>query len=51
MLAIERKQKIISLLRSNKKVRVSELSKTLNVTDETIRKDLKELEATDILVT
>ena len=50
MLAIERKQKIISLLRSNKKVRVSELSKTLNVTDETIRKDLKELEATDILV-
>ena len=44
MFAIERKQYIIELLNKNKRVYVSELSGALKVTEETIRRDLKELE-------
>ena len=45
MLAIERKQEIYDLIKKNHKVVVSELSLQLNVTEETIRRDLKELES------
>lgn len=44
MLAIERKQYIVNRLKAEKKVYVSTLSKQLNVVEETIRRDLKELE-------
>ena len=50
MLAIERKSQIIAMLREKKKVVVSELSKLFNVTEETIRKDLKDLENNDFIV-
>ncbi len=44
MLGIERKQIIINLLKQKNRVYVSELSKQFQVTDETIRRDLKEIE-------
>lgn len=50
MFAIERKQYIIELLYKNKRVLVSDLSRALNVTEETIRRDLKELEKTGQVV-
>ena len=50
MFAIERKQYIIELLYKNKRVLVSDLSRSLNVTEETIRRDLKELEKTGLVV-
>ncbi len=50
MLALERKQTIVTMLRKNKKVMVSDLSTMLNVAEETIRRDLKELERKGIAV-
>lgn len=44
MLGIERKQIIINILKQKNRVYVSELSQLLHVTDETIRRDLKEIE-------
>ncbi len=44
MLALERKQTIVAMLRENKKVMVADLSAMLNVAEETIRRDLKEME-------
>lgn len=43
MLSIERKQLIIKLLKQNNKVLIKDLSSSFNVTEETIRRDLKEL--------
>ena len=44
MLAIERRGEIMTLLEQNQSVLVAELSKTYNVTEETIRRDLEKLE-------
>ena len=44
MLAITRKNKIKEIIIQKKSVTVSELSKTFNVTEETIRRDLQLLE-------
>lgn len=45
MLIPERHKKIISIVNLNKTARVSELSKSLKVTEETIRRDLEKLES------
>ena len=50
MLALERKQKIIERLRQDRKVYVGELSRELDVTEETIRRDLKEIEKQGIAI-
>lgn len=44
MLAIERKNEILSILQKEQRVLVSELSQRYNVTEETIRRDLEKLE-------
>lgn len=44
MLAIERKNRILEILQEEKKVVVTELSKTFDVSEETIRRDLDKLE-------
>lgn len=44
MLAIERTQYILKMLNENKTVSVNELSKAIQVTEETIRRDLEKLE-------
>ncbi|MFJ8065509.1 DeoR/GlpR family DNA-binding transcription regulator [Psychrobacillus sp. NPDC096426] len=44
MLVPERQKKIITIVNKNKTARVSELSKLLKVTEETIRRDLEKLE-------
>ena len=44
MLAIERRKRIIEMLSGNNSVMVVELSKSFNVTEETIRRDLEKLE-------
>lgn len=44
MLPIERKNQILELLRKNKSVFVTDLSKKYSVTEETIRRDLEKLE-------
>lgn len=44
MLAIERRNKILSILQKESRVVVSDLSTTFNVTEETIRRDLEKLE-------
>jgi len=44
MLAIERRNKILAILQKESRVVVSDLSKTFNVTEETIRRDLEKLE-------
>jgi DeoR family fructose operon transcriptional repressor len=49
MLAVERKSLIIEYLEKNGKAEVIKLSKTLGVVPETIRRDLKELEARGLL--
>ena len=49
MLGIERRQKILEKLKSEHRVYVSELSKLLNVTEETIRRDLDKLEHEDLI--
>ena len=50
MLALERKQRIIARLRQDRKVYVAELSRELEVTEETIRRDLKEMEKQGIAI-
>ncbi len=45
MLAIERKNEILSILQKEQRVLVSELSQRYDVTDETIRRDLEKLES------
>jgi DeoR/GlpR family transcriptional regulator of sugar metabolism len=47
MLAVERLQCILNLLHKNKVVLVAELSKEMNVSEETIRRDLEKLEKQD----
>ncbi|MBP2664833.1 MAG: transcriptional regulator, DeoR family [Firmicutes bacterium] len=49
MLAVERRQTIIDLIRKEQKVYVPHLSQQFNVTEETIRRDLEKLENTGIL--
>ncbi|MBZ9689259.1 DeoR/GlpR family DNA-binding transcription regulator [Clostridium estertheticum] len=49
MFAEERAEKIIQLLNENEKVIVKDLSKTFNVTEDCIRKDLKTLEKRGII--
>lgn len=44
MLAIERRNKILAILQEESRVLVSDLSKSFNVTEETIRRDLEKLE-------
>lgn len=44
MLAIERQQRILELLRSQGSLRTTDLAESLGVTDETIRKDFEQLE-------
>ena len=44
MLAIERRNKILEKLQTDKKVVVSELSHDFDVSEETIRRDLEKLE-------
>ena len=44
MLAISRKQAIKKLLQEQKSVTISDLSERLNVTKETIRRDLRAME-------
>ncbi len=50
MLAIERKNQILSLLQDEKKVVVTELSKKFDVSEETIRRDLDKLEKDGFIV-
>lgn len=49
MLAVERKGKIIDFLEAKGQAEVSELAQMLDVVPETIRRDLKELEAQGVL--
>ena len=44
MLAIERKNEILSILQKEQRVLVAELSTRYHVTEETIRRDLEKLE-------
>ena len=44
MLAIERRKEILSRLEAEGKVLVSELAKSFDVTEETIRRDLEKLD-------
>ena len=44
MLAIERKNEILSILQKEQSVLVSDLSQRYRVTEETIRRDLEKLE-------
>ena len=44
MLAIERKNEILSILQKEQRVLVAELSTCYQVTEETIRRDLEKLE-------
>ena len=50
MLAVERKNRILSILQTEKKVVVSELSKLFSVSEETIRRDLEKLEHEGLVV-
>ncbi len=50
MLAIERKNQILSILQEEKKVVVTDLSKRFDVSEETIRRDLDKLEKEGYLV-
>ena len=45
MLAVERKNRILSILQEEKKVVVGELAAMFDVSEETIRRDLEKLEA------
>ncbi|NVF11201.1 DeoR/GlpR transcriptional regulator [Anaerococcus sp. AGMB00486] len=49
MLKIDRQNKILDLLKRNDSVLVTELSDFFNCSDETIRRDLKELEKSNLL--
>lgn len=50
MLSVERKQKIKDLILEKKSATVAELAQMFSVTDETIRRDLRSLEAEGILM-
>ncbi len=50
MLAVARKNKIKNMITEKRSVSVAELSKTFEVTEETIRRDLKALEKDGFLV-
>ncbi len=50
MLAVERKNRIITILQEEKKVVVSELATLFDVSEETIRRDLEKLEHEGIVV-
>lgn len=50
MLALERQKKIIEILNTDGSVQVSKLSEILNVTEETIRRDLEKLEKQEALI-
>ena len=49
MLALERQKKILETLNADGVVTVSKLSVELNVTEETVRRDLEKLEAKELL--
>jgi DeoR/GlpR family transcriptional regulator of sugar metabolism len=49
MLAIERRQQIVEILRRDRRVVVGELSSQFAVTEETIRRDLKKLKAEGLI--
>lgn len=49
MLALERQKKILEFLNAEGSVMVSRLSAELNVTDETVRRDLEKLESMELL--
>ena len=49
MLKAERQKNILLSLKKNRLIKVSELSYKLNVTEMTIRRDLEELEAMNLL--
>lgn len=49
MLAVERRKKILEMLKENQSVLVTELGKLFNVTEETIRRDLEKLEKEGLL--
>lgn len=44
MLALERRKEILNLIESKQSIKVQDLSKVFNVTEETIRRDLDKLE-------
>lgn len=50
MLAIERRKKILDILNTQSAVSVSSLSSVLNVTEETVRRDLEKLEKNEELI-
>ena len=50
MLALTRKNQIRELILEKKNVTVSELAKLFSVTEETIRRDLKSLEESGVLI-
>jgi DeoR/GlpR family transcriptional regulator of sugar metabolism len=50
MLTAERRRSIVQTLQRDGKVLASELSKAMNVSEDTIRRDLRELAAADMLL-
>ncbi|HYE82098.1 MAG TPA: DeoR/GlpR family DNA-binding transcription regulator [Clostridia bacterium] len=50
MFAIERKNKLLSLIQENKSVLVQDMAAFFEVTEETIRRDLKELENSGLIM-
>ena len=50
MLAVERKNRILAILQTDKRVVVGELSKQFDVSEETIRRDLEKLEKEGLVV-
>ncbi len=49
MLADQRREEIVELLRENGSCRVTELAKTFNMTEQTIRQDLETLEKLNVV--
>ena len=50
MLALERQKRILEILNADGSVLVSKLSEELDVTEETIRRDLEKLEKQEVLI-
>jgi DeoR/GlpR family transcriptional regulator of sugar metabolism len=50
MATVERRKQILTLLSENEQVYVNELSTRFNVTEVTIRNDLKRLQKQDLLI-
>lgn len=50
MLAVERRKAVLETIRKNGRALVSNLGSTFNVTDETIRRDLEELESRGLII-